>query len=668
MNSIIESLGVYLPPTEVTTAEILAGCRNPLAFPLERLTGIRSRRMAGVTEFSIDLASKAVARCLRNSRYEPRDIDLLICCNISRCDGPEFEFTFEPSTAVRLRQHFGFDRAVVFDITNACAGMFTGIRIADAAIKAGEVRRAMVVSGEYISHLIQTAQNEIEGFMDPRLACLTVGDAGAALILEPSADPASGFLDIEIFTLGEYGSYCVAKVTDREHGGAIMYTDSLKLASVSIKQGVMHAVEVQERNGWPPEGFDHLIMHQTSETTLNDTAREINAHFGRDICRAANTVSNLERRANTASTSHFVALMDRILDGSIRSGQKIVFGISGSGLTIGTAVYALDDLPDRIRRAELETRVPEKRSADSEKWSQHREPPRRVRIENVATLEGPPPEGDSVAAARAAAEISLDRSMHAREDIGVVIHAGVYRSDFISEPAIATMLAGELGINSRHGASENRTLAFDVFNGALGSLNACYVAAQMIRARQCGSALICASEIENNAAAGRPERRGVSESASSMVLDGCGGETGFGRFVFRSRGRGGNSFRSYTRAAKGKTWLQFEPGDETEEQQLGLACAAVRDLLELEGIDRMAVKVVLPPQITRGWIDRFALALELPRERFVDVTAVDSDLFTSSLAFAMRHVQETARASAGDVGLIVGVGSGGQVGCATYYF
>ena len=44
MNSIIESLGVYLPPTEVTTAEILAGCRNPLAFPLERLTGIRVAR------------------------------------------------------------------------------------------------------------------------------------------------------------------------------------------------------------------------------------------------------------------------------------------------------------------------------------------------------------------------------------------------------------------------------------------------------------------------------------------------------------------------------------------------------------------------------------------------------------------------------------------------
>lgn len=667
MNSIIESLGVYLPPNEVTTAEILAGCRNPLAFPLERLTGIRSRRMAGVSEFSIDLASKAVARCLRNSRYTPRDIDLLICCNISRCDGPDFRFTFEPSTAVRLRQVFGLDRAVVFDITNACAGMFTGIRIADAAIKAGEARRVMVVSGEYISHLIQTAQKEIEGYMDPRLACLTVGDAGAALVLDVAPDESSGFLDIEIFTLGEYGSYCVAKVTEREHGGAIMFTDSLKLASVSIKQGVMHAVEVQERNAWPPDGFDHLIMHQTSETTLKDTAREINAHFGREICLASNTVSNLERRANTASTSHFVALMDRILDGSIRSGQKIVFGISGSGLTIGTAVYALDDLPDRMRRAELEADTPQKRSPESVMPSPRTETLRRVRIETVGILGGPPLEGDSIAAASAAAEIALDRSIHAREDIGVVIYTGVYRSDFISEPAIGTMLAGELGINSRHGASASRTLAFDVFNGALGTLNACCVAAQMIRNGQCETALVCASEIENNATIGRTERRGLSESASGMVLDGLGGEAGFGRFLFRSAGDG-EPFRSYTRAAGGKTWLQFEPGDETEEQQIQRACEAVRELLELEDMTLETVKWVLPPQISSGWSARLALSLGLPLERLVDVTVADGDLFTSSLAFAIHHLQQTARASAGDVGLIVAVGSGGQVGCATYTF
>src|SRR5581483_7691225 len=151
-----------------------------IRFPLAQLTGIKNRRMAGETEFSIDLAKKAIEECLANSKYNPQDIDLLICGNISRCHTPGFQITFEPSTSIQLQQHFGFTNAQVFDVSNACTGLFTAAYIADAFMKAGLARRALVVSGEYITHLVRTAQLEIENFMDSRLACLTVGDAGAA--------------------------------------------------------------------------------------------------------------------------------------------------------------------------------------------------------------------------------------------------------------------------------------------------------------------------------------------------------------------------------------------------------------------------------------------------------------------------------------------------------
>ena len=187
LKTVIESLGIYLPPKEVSTEEVVQGCARRVRLPLQRLTGISSRRMAGEVEFSIDLAKKAVARCLARSRYRPADIDLLICCNISRYDGP-VRVSFEPSTAIKLKDHFGFDQAVALDVTNACAGLFTGIYIADSLIKQDSFKRCMVVSGEYITHLTQTAQREIKDFLDSRLACLTLGDAGAALILEKSAD------------------------------------------------------------------------------------------------------------------------------------------------------------------------------------------------------------------------------------------------------------------------------------------------------------------------------------------------------------------------------------------------------------------------------------------------------------------------------------------------
>ena len=186
-NTIIESIGTYLPPKIFSTVEVMQGCKNKIQFPLENITGIKTRRVAGESEFSIDLAKKAVADCLANSKYNPSDIDLLVCCNISRWDGPGM-ICFEPSTSIKLKKYFGFTGALVFDIANACAGMFTGIHVINSFISSGTIRRGMVVSGEYITHLTKTAQKEIDGFMDHRLACLTLGDAAAALIIEKAKD------------------------------------------------------------------------------------------------------------------------------------------------------------------------------------------------------------------------------------------------------------------------------------------------------------------------------------------------------------------------------------------------------------------------------------------------------------------------------------------------
>src|SRR5207302_6253964 len=119
----------------------------------------------------------------------------------------------EPSTALLLKHHFGFRHALAFDVLNACAGVFTALYLADALITLGVVGNAMVVSGEYITHATAAAQAVIEGASDPRLACLTIGDAGIALVLEPSPREGVGFHAIDLFTLGRYSSCCVAKLT-----------------------------------------------------------------------------------------------------------------------------------------------------------------------------------------------------------------------------------------------------------------------------------------------------------------------------------------------------------------------------------------------------------------------------------------------------------------------
>ncbi|MFD8396467.1 hypothetical protein ACFV2N_46680 [Streptomyces sp. NPDC059680] len=58
-------------------------------------------------------------------------------------------FCFEPSFARQLAGELGLRAtAVTFDLSNACAGMLTGVYLLDRMIRAGIVRNGMVVSGE----------------------------------------------------------------------------------------------------------------------------------------------------------------------------------------------------------------------------------------------------------------------------------------------------------------------------------------------------------------------------------------------------------------------------------------------------------------------------------------------------------------------------------------
>jgi amino acid adenylation domain-containing protein len=667
---VIESLGVYLPSKVVSTEEVLAGCRTPIEFPLEKMTGIRTRRVVGDQEFSIDLAKKAAADCLARSRFRPEEIGLVVCCNISRQDGP-LRFNFEPGTAIRIKKAFGLSSALAFDISNACAGMFTAISLVEAFLRTGAIESGLVVSGEYISHLADTAQKEIEGFMDSRLACLTVGDAGAALLLELAPDDRVGFQDLDLFTLGRYSSLCIAKATDRDHGGAIMYTDSIRQNAVSIKQSVQHSAIVIERGKWEPESIQHIIMHQTSETALRDAAREINNKFKQRVCHEGNTFVNLAERGNTASTSHFVAVMDGIASGRIQSKDRVVFGVTGSGQTVGTGLYSFDDLPDRMRaRKTHPTNAPSLQHGRNS-YFPRQENGGGVRIESIGLIQGGQPfERDAVRLAKMAAEDCLSRSRYSRNDIALLLHTGVYRNEFLSEPAMAAILAGELDMNAETRSTEGKsTFAFDVINGSLGFLNAVCTGSQFIESGKCLTVMITASEIENNADLFHHPLRGVKETGSAVILDRVpAGTSGLGGFLFKDNTRYVDSLMSYSFHDQGKTCLKVERSPEFEAHCLEGIPAMVRELLELEGVDPTRIAVVFPPQMSPAFVSQLKERLGFGHAAWVDLAEEGKDYFTSSVPYTFQHALSNQLAGPGDIGLLIGVGAGIQAGCALYHF
>lgn len=669
-NTIIESLGIYLPPDSCSTKEVLQKCKKEFRFPLEKITGIKNRRMAGKNEYSLDLAKKAVKDCLDKSRFDASDIDIIICCNISRIDNPN-SISFEPNTSVKLKKEFGFTNALVFDVTNACAGMFTGLYIIDTLLKTGAIQTGMIVSGEYITHLTETAQREIENFMDSRIACLTLGDSGAAMTLEKGEDDNLGFQKIELQTMAEYSHYCIGK--ESETGGWIMYTDAVNMTKVGLKSGVEHAIEILKQNGWSPYDFKHLIMHQTSKTSLNGAVRLINQLLNDKVCDDTNTLNNLENRGNTASTSHFVALMDGIREKKINSGDKVVFSINASGITIGTALYQFDELPERIQQednihSKSKTRYHKKTNsiAKNDKFG--------VRIESIGLVsKDSVKENNSLKLLENAVENCLKKSTYESIDIDLVIYCGTYRSEYLMEPAYAALVAAGLDKKiSSSGTRINNTLAFDVFNGSLGFLNTCFVAQQLIRSGNCKSVLVVASEIENNSEIFPDKLLGIQETASAIILDAHpNDDLGMSRFEFQYNLDSINSYTSnasYSLPSNPKLFLNMNRSHDINEKYMDLILSTFEDFILNNGFKKDELKLVFPPQISSEFISELDKRLDLPNATLIDAVGEGYDLFTSSIPYSFENAYEQGLVSQGDIALIIAVGSGIQIGYSIYKF
>lgn len=295
----------------------------------------------------------------------------------------------------------------------------------------------------------------------------------------------------------------------------------------------------------------------------------------------------------------------------------------------------------------------------------------RIRIESTGTI---PTEAivknDSMELLRQAATRCLKKSSYKKSEVGLLIYSGVYRSEYLLEPAYAALLAGELEMNATVSEPDNnKTLAFDIFNSSLGFLNACHVAQQMIAAGSCNTAMVVASESENNAGFFPGKLVGIRETASALILDSQpSNEKGFSRFLFSHHGESLNAYTSYYKPEDANPYLHIAKEPNLESMYIDCIFPAVQELLQMEGLDLNSIDKIFPPQISSDFITQLSEKLNLPRERFVDVAGDGPDLFSSSLSYAFEHAVENELINPEDIGLMIAVGSGIQVGCAIYYF
>jgi 3-oxoacyl-(acyl-carrier-protein) synthase III len=291
---------------------------------VERLTGVRERRHVEPGTTSSDLAAQAGLAALRNADVDPLSVDLLIYSSASHD-------VSEPATSAIVQHKMGARNATFADIKNACNSFLNGLDFASAAIATGRARRVLVVAGEVLSPTINWA---VESSHDLRrkLAALTLGDAGGAVLLEATRDEDTGVLPGRFVSDGSQWelSTVLSGGNLMGHDSSRFYfeCDSAALQSLAIEHIPPLIEKTVSEIGWKLDEIKRIFPHQVSKGVTEALCSAIG--YSRDQVSVT-----LDRFGNNAAASIPLSLSLAAEQGLISKGDKLLLVCGAAGFTAG---------------------------------------------------------------------------------------------------------------------------------------------------------------------------------------------------------------------------------------------------------------------------------------------------------------------------------------------
>ena len=316
----ITGTGSYLPPHQVTNADLVAqlaakGIETSDDWIVER-SGISARHFAADGVFSSDLALQACKSALQAAHRQPQDIDLIVVATST----PDMVF---PSTACILQAKLGASGGAAFDVQAVCSGFVYALTVADALIKSGAARCALVVGAEIFSRILD---------FNDRSTCVLFGDGAGAVVLEASDTP--GILSSDLHADGKYVDLLC--VPGHVSGGAVSGTPLLQMAGQSVFKLAVGVLEtaaraVLEKAGKTEADIDWLIPHQANIRIMQSTAKKLKLAMDKVIVTVG-------AHGNTSAASIPLALDHGVRSGQIRPGQTLLLEGVGGGFTWGAVL------------------------------------------------------------------------------------------------------------------------------------------------------------------------------------------------------------------------------------------------------------------------------------------------------------------------------------------
>ena len=285
-------------------------------------TGIKERRILenGATS---DLATNAAKDLMEKHNINPEEIDAIIVATVT----PDMFF---PATACLVQERIGATNAWGFDLSAACSGFLFAFQTGCSLIESGQYKKVMVIGADKMSSIVDYTDRNI---------CILFGDAGAALLLEPSEDTSLGYQNSilridgsgkdKLYMLGG-GSLNPASHETVDKKMHYIYQDGKAVFKVAVKGMADVSYELMQKNNLTADDIAYLVPHQANLRIIDATAKRMGLSNDK-------VMVNIDRYGNTTAATIPSCLVEYYRDGKLKKGDKLILSAFGAGYTWGSS-------------------------------------------------------------------------------------------------------------------------------------------------------------------------------------------------------------------------------------------------------------------------------------------------------------------------------------------
>src|SRR6266566_6125720 len=269
-----------------------------------------------------DMAACAAQVAMEVADLDPSDIDVIIFAGMDR------DYLVEPATAHVVQDKLRAYNAIAFDVSSACHGFMHGIHLMDALIATGQARRGLIVSGEQGSrHAMKTVealrQTHDRDTFTKLAGGLTLGDAGAAMIMGPKLEPETGFMGFMFQSQGQHSRLCTCGRPGEDP--LLLEIDMPAIVDEAIVLWGNTYEIIMQKLGWTPGQIAKFLHHQVGLKVFKRHAQYAKVSL--------DTMPNTVTTMGNLITANIPVCLHRLEQNhEVKYGQKIFIAGGGSGL------------------------------------------------------------------------------------------------------------------------------------------------------------------------------------------------------------------------------------------------------------------------------------------------------------------------------------------------